>query len=218
MPRHSVFWTLTLLVIVGVGYLIADFFSAAPATPNGSALSPAPSIVNRYGNTTAIRSSKSLTLDKKNNIKQEVANDEPTPAVNMTEKEALETQFQALRDEQRRQWQEIFGEDREKMRAVIRAAIDNNLEFSEMFRRSREIRDNWATSNDSDKPQMLAELTALRQKGFEVIKAELEELNNSPAPLVDSNSTTPVDQTPATPSESSPANEPERPKEPEVIM
>ncbi len=218
MQRNGIFWTLTLIVILGTGYLAAVYF--LPSTPDVPAqpINKTETTVSRETVRAAKRSAKNLNLDKKNNIKPEVEEDAPTQLASEKEKENIEAQFQTLRDEQRRQWQEIFGEDRDKMRAVIRAAIDNNPEFSEMFRRSRELRDNWATSGDTEKPKMLAELTELRQKGFEIIKAELEKFNSAPPMATPVEPTPSTSQTPANPGENAPAAEPEAPKEPTVIM
>ncbi len=218
MQRNGIFWTLTLFVVGGLAYLIADYFNATAPAPVNQSLGKTATTVSRETTKASKRSTKNLNLDKKNNIKPEVEEDAPTQAVSEKEKENLENQFQALRDEQRKQWQEIFGDDRDKMRAVMRTAIDNHPEFSEMFRRSREIRDNWATSSDSEKPKLLAELTELRQKGLEIIKTEVERYNSTPV-TTPAPETPPTDSpTPASTSESTPAAEPEAPKEPTVIM
>ena len=218
MQRNGIFWTLTLIVILGTGYLAAIYFLPSPPDVPAQPVNKTETTVSRETVRAAKRSAKNLNLDKKNNIKPEVEEDAPTQLASEKEKETIEAQFQTLRDEQRRQWQEIFGEDRDKMRAVIRAAIDNNPEFSEMFRRSRELRDNWATSGDTEKPKMLAELTELRQKGFEIIKAELEKFNNAPPMAAPAESAPTANPTHANPSENAPAAEPEAPKEPTVIM
>ncbi len=218
MQRNGIFWILTLFVVAGAGYLIANYFSTPAITPLNQSLDKTATTVSRESNKATKRSAKNLSLDKKNNIKPEVEEDAPTQAVTEKEKEKIETQFQALRDDQRKQWQETFGEDRDKMRAVMRGAIDNHPEFSEMFRRSREIRDNWATSSDSEKPKLLAELTELRQKGFEIIKSELERYNSAPLAPPATEATPTESPPPANPGENTPAAEPEAPKEPTVIM
>jgi len=218
MQRNGIFWILTLIVILGTGYLVAIYFMPSPQTAPALPLNKTETTVNRETVRATKRSAKNLNLDKKNNIKPEAEEDAPAQLASEKEKDNIETQFQTLRDEQRRQWQEIFGEDRDKMRAVIRAAIDNNPEFSEMFRRSRELRDNWATSGDTEKPKMLAELNELRQKGFEIIKAELEKFNNAPPMAAPAESAPTASPTPANPGENAPATEPEAPKEPTVIM
>ena len=215
MQRNGIFWILTLFVVGGIGYLVANYFST---TPKAALIQPPDKAAAASRETTKAskRSAKNLNLDKKNNIKPEV--EEDTSSQTVTDKEKIETQFQTLRDEQRKQWQDIFGDDRDKMRAVMRSAIDNNPEFSEMYRRSRELRDNWATSSDSEKPQMLAELTELRQKGFEIIRTELEKYNSAP-PAAPANDNTPSPSpNPTNPAESTPPAEPEAPKEPTVIM
>ena len=216
MQRNGIFWILTLFVVGGIGYLIADYFSTTPKAAFVQPVDKTTATASRETTKAAKRSAKNLNLDKKNNIKPEV--EEDTSSQTVTGKEKIEAQFQTLRDEQRKQWQDIFGDDRDKMRAVMRSAIDNNPEFSEMFRRSRELRDNWATSSDSEKPLMLAELTDLRQKGFDILKAELEKYNNAPpaAPANDNNPS--PSPNPANPAESTPPAEPEAPKEPTVIM
>lgn len=218
MQRNGIFWILTLIVILGTGYLVAIYFMPSPQTAPALPLNKTETTVNREAARATKRSAKNLNLDKKNNIKPEAEEDAPAQLASEKEKDNIETQFQTLRDEQRRQWQEIFGEDRDKMRAVIRAAIDNNPEFSEMFRRSRELRDNWATSGDTEKPKMLAELNELRQKGFEIIKAELEKFNNAPPMAAPAESAPTASPTPSNPGENAPTTEPEAPKEPTVIM
>lgn len=218
MQRNGIFWALTFFVVAGVGYLIADYFRTPSSTPLKPSLEKTATTVSRDSVKAAKRSAKNLSLDKKNNIKPEAEDDAPTQVVNEKEKENLENQFQALRDDQRKQWQEIFGEDRDKMRTVMRTAIDNHPEFSEMFRRSREIRDNWATSSDSEKPKLLSELTELRQKGLEIIKVEVERYNSTSTAASASETTPAANPTPANTGESVPATEPEAPNEPAVIM
>ena len=221
MQRNRTFWILTLIVIFGVGYLLADYFMASPPATAIQPLNKTEVTVSRETTKLLNRSTKNLNLDKKNNVKPEGEEDAPAQLASEKEKENVETKFQTMRDEQRRQWQDIFGDDRDKMRAVIRGAIDNNPEFSEMFRRARELRDNWATSGDTEKPQMLAELADLRQKSLEIIKAELAKYNSTaaatPAPAANDGNAAPANPT-GNPSENPPAAEPEAPKEPTVIM
>jgi len=215
MQRNGIFWILSLFVVGGIGYLVANYFSIKPKVAIVQPLNTT-TTVSRETTKASKRSAKNLNLDKKNNIKPEV--EEDTSSQTVTGKEKIETQFQTLRDEQRKQWQDTFGDDREKMRAVMRSAIDNNPEFSEMFRRSRELRDNWATSSDTEKPQMLAELMDLRQRGLQIINGELEKYNNT-APSAPATDNTPSSSpNPANPAESAPPAEPEAPKEPTVIM
>ena len=216
MQRNGIFWTLTLIVIGGVAYLVANYFSVPATAPINQPLGKTATTVSRETTKANKRSAKNLNLDKKNNIKPEVEEDAPTQSVN--EKENVETQFQALRDDQRKQWQEIFGDDRDKMRAVMRTAIDNHPEFSEMFRRSREIRDNWATSSDSEKPKLLAELTDIRQRGLEIIKTEVDRYNSTPLAAPTPEAAPAPGVTPANTGENTPAPEVEAPKEPTVIM
>jgi len=166
MNKNGLFWILTLLVVAGGGYLVAKFVN-----PEGTPVSASPSKTkveaahaNEVSRSVA-RPANDLKLDTKNNIKPDPV-EEPTNKV--ATKEALEEKFKNFREEGRKNFEETVGANWSRLRKVMEA----NPEIQQLWMQQRELRDKWATMSDEEKPAALEQLTALREKGLGLLKAE----------------------------------------------
>ena len=167
MNKNGLFWILTLLVAAGGGYLVAKFVN-----PEGTPASSSPtkskievSNSNEVSRPVA-RPAKDLKLDNKNNIKPDKG-EEPTNNPVVT-KEALEEKFKNFREEGRKNFEEAVGGNWGRLRKVMEA----NPEIQQLWMQQRELRDKWATMSDEEKPAALEQMTALREKGLGLLKAE----------------------------------------------
>ena len=167
MNKNVSFWVLTLLVVAGGGYLAAKFVN-----PEGTPVSATPSKTkvevthsNEVSRSVA-RPAKDLKLDTKNNIKPDKG-EEPTSNPVVT-KEALEEKFKNFREEGRKNFEGIIGGNWDRLHKVT----DANPEIHQLWMQQRELRDKWATMSDEEKPAALEQMTALREKGLGLLKAE----------------------------------------------
>jgi hypothetical protein len=167
MKKNLLFIILTLFVGVGLVYSIAKFVNpeATPVTataPKAKIEVPGSNEVSRP----TARPAKDLKLDTKNNVKPDPA-DEPATSKVAT-KEAVEEKFKNFREEGRKNFEGIVGGNWDRLHKVIEA----NPEIQQLWMQQRELRDKWATMTDEEKPAALEQMTALREKGLGLLKAE----------------------------------------------
>ena len=167
MNKNGLFWILTLLVAAGGGYLVAKFVN-----PEGTPVSAMPSKTkvevthsNEVSRSVA-RPAKDLKLDNKNNVKPDKV-EEPNNNPVVT-KEALEEKFKNFREEGRKNFEETVGANWSRLRKVMETKTENQ----QIWMQQRELRDKWATMSDEEKPAALEQMTALREKGLGLLKAE----------------------------------------------
>jgi hypothetical protein len=166
MNKNPLFWILTLLVVAGGGYLVAKFVN-----PEGAPVSTSPTktkVQATHANEvsrSAARPANDLKLDTKNNIKPDPVED---PASKAAAKEAVEEKFKNFREEGRKNFEGIVGGNWDRLHKVIEA----NPEIQQLWMQQRELRDKWATMSDEEKPAALEQMTALREKGLGLLKAE----------------------------------------------
>jgi len=166
MNKNGLFWILTLLVVAGGGYLVAKFVNpeGAPETAKASKAKIEVTSSSEVSRPTA-RPANDLKLDTKNNIKPDPVED---PASKVAAKEALEEKFKNFREEGRKNFEETVGANWGRLRKVMEA----NPEIQQLWMQQRELRDKWATMSDEEKPAALEQMTALREKGLGLLKAE----------------------------------------------
>ena len=166
MNKNGLFWILTILVVAGGGYLVAKFVS-----PEGTPVSATPAKAkveissSNEGSRTVARPAKDLKLDIKNNIRPDPVEE---PSHKAAAKEALEEKYKNFREEGRKSFEEAVGANWGRLRKVMEA----NPEIQQLWMQQRELRDKWATMSDEEKPAALEQMTALREKGLGLIKAE----------------------------------------------
>lgn len=167
MNKNGLFWILTIFVVAGGAYLVAKFVSpeGTPASATSTKTKVEISSSNE-GSRTIARPAKDLKLDTKNNIKPDKG-EEPNNNPVVT-KEALEEKFKNFREEGRKNFEEAVGANWGRLRKVMEA----NPEIQQLWMQQRELRDKWATMSDEEKPAALEQMTALREKGLGLIKAE----------------------------------------------
>ena len=167
MNKNGLFWVLTLFVVAGGGYLVAKFVnpegSPVTATTSKAKVDANSSI---EGSNSVARPAKDLKLDTKNNVKPDKV-EEPTNNPVVT-KEALEEKYKNFREEGRKNFEDAVGGNWGRLRKVMEA----NPEIQQLWMQQRELRDKWATMSDEEKPAALEQMTALREKGLGLIKAE----------------------------------------------
>lgn len=167
MNKNRSFWILTIFVVAGGGYLVAKFVN-----PEGTPVSKIPSRTkveatsSNEGSRTIARPAKDLKLDTKNNIRPDKG--EETTSNPVVTKEALEEKFKNFREEGRKNFEEAVGANWGRLRKVMEA----NPEIQQLWMQQRELREKWATMSDEEKPAALEQMTALREKGLGLIKAE----------------------------------------------
>ena len=167
MKKNLLFIILTLFVGVGIVYSIGKFVN-----PEGTITTAAKSKTKAEVATSSeaarsvARPAKDLKLDTKNNIKPDKT-DEPA-TITVAAKEALEEKFKNFREEGRKNFEEIIGGNWDRLHRVT----DANPEIHQLWMQQRELRDKWATMSDEEKPAALEQMTALREKGLGLLKAE----------------------------------------------
>ena len=168
MNKNVLFWTLTIFVVAGGGYLVAKFVN-----PENATVAKTPSRVkveagvSNDGSSKVARPAKDLKLDAKNNIRPDKV-EEPTQNPVVT-KEALDEKYKNFREEGRKNFEEAIGGNWGRLRKVMEA----NPEIQQLWMQQRELRDKWATMSDEEKPAALEQMAALREKSIGLIKAEI---------------------------------------------
>ncbi len=176
--NKKTFLFLTLFVGIAGGLLIAKLTNPTPELPANTTKSSEEVSSTTTRPTAAGRSVKGLQLDKSTNVQPElVAADQ---AVDSAVREQLEQRFRSFREDGRKQFEDLVGGDREKMGRLFRASF-SNPEFQQIFQSSREISEKWRTATDGEKPALMEQLTALRNKGLGIAKQELAKMDAPPA-------------------------------------
>jgi len=163
---------LATLCVVGGGALIARFLggpanpSAKPTTPTATATSTAGA---GDGRTVAVRTTRSLKLDKSTNVIPDL--DKEALTRELSPKEALESKFRNFRDEGRQQFEAIFQGDQERTRAAMRTLFQNE-EFRNLFQQTRALGEKWGQASDQEKVAIMAQMQTLRDKGMGMARAE----------------------------------------------
>jgi len=177
MKKNLLFIILTLFVGVGIVYSIAKFVNpeGTPTTATAPKAKIEVTGSNEVSRPTA-RPAKDLKLDTKNNVKPDPA-DEPATS-KAAAKEALEEKFKNFREEGRKNFEEIIGGNWDRLHKVT----DANPEIHQLWMQQRELRDKWATMSDEEKPAALEQMTALREKGLGLLKAEFAKPETAASP------------------------------------
>lgn len=191
MKNNLLFLTLTLLVLAGGGYLIAQFISpeSTPVVvnkPKGTTSSPSVAEETR----TSARSIKDLKLDKRTNVKPDAPED--TEATKVAAREIIDEKFKNFREEGRKNFEEAVGGNWN----VFRKVVETNPEIQELWRQQRELRDKWGTMTDAEKPAALEQMTALRDKGLSLIKVEMSKPENTASAAAPANPNAPAEASP----------------------
>jgi hypothetical protein len=166
MNKNGLFWTLTVFVVAGLGYLIADFVN--PPSAGVSATPSKSKIESTSGSEIShpvARPVKDLKLDTRNNVKPDKVEE---PASPVATKEVLEEKFKNFREEGRKNFEEAVGGNWARLRKVM----ESNPEIQQLWMQQRELREKWATMRDEEKPAALEQMAALREKGLGLLKAE----------------------------------------------
>jgi hypothetical protein len=179
--NKKAFLFLTLFLGVAGGVVIARYSNSTSNTnglPANTTKSSEEVTTTTTRPTAAGRSVKGLQLDKSTNVQPElVAADQ---AVDSGAREQLEQRFRSFREDGRKQFEDLVGGDREKMGRLFRASF-GNPEFQQIFQSSREISEKWRTASDGEKPALMDQLSALRNKGLGIAKQELAKMDAPPA-------------------------------------
>jgi len=176
--NKKTFLFLTLFVGIVGGVVIARLTNPAPELPANTTKTSEDVSSTTTRPTAAGRRVKGLQLDKSTNVQPElVAADQ---AVDSAVREQLEQRFRSFREDGRKQFEDLVGGDREKMGRLFRSSFANP-EFQEIFQKSRAISEKWRTATDGEKPALMDELTALRNKGLGIAKQELAKMDAPPA-------------------------------------
>jgi len=189
MNRNGLFWTLTLFVVLGGGYLVAKFVNpeSTPVITTPAKVKIEVTSSNEVSRPVA-RPAKDLKLDVKNNIKPDKG-EEPTsnPVVS---KEVLDEKYKNFREEGRKNFEEAIGGNWTRLRKVMEA----NPEIQQLWNQQRELREKWATMSNEEKPAALEQMAALREKGLALIKVEMAkpEVADPAAPAANAGTTEPA--------------------------
>jgi hypothetical protein len=203
---------LFFLCAIGVGAVVARFFSTPPTTVDRAAAAPGAPKAGGGGDLKlgpVVRSAKTLKLDKSANIIPDL--DKEARTRDLTTKEALESKFRNWRDDGRKQFEEIFQGDRERTGAVMRSLFQTE-QFRGMFQQTRELEAKWSKATDDEKVAIMGQMEAIRTQGLGMVRAEAARqasggagglpANNQTQGAVIINSgtlTLPADSQPATP-------------------
>ena len=164
---------LYFLCAIGVGAVVARFFSTPPTTVDRAAAAPGPPKAGSGGSDLklgpVVRSAKTLKLDKSANIIPDL--DKEARTRDLTTKEALESKFRNWRDDGRKQFEEIFQGDRERTGLVMRSLFQKE-EFRGMFQQSRELETKWPKATDDEKAAIMAQMERIRTQGLAMVRAE----------------------------------------------
>ena len=163
---------LYFLCAIGVGAVVARFFSTPPTTVARAAAAPGAPKAGGGGDLKlgpVVRSAKTLKLDKSANIIPDL--DKEARTRDLTTKEALESKFRNWRDDGRKQFEEIFQGDRERTGLVMRSLFQKE-EFRGMFQQSRELETKWPKATDDEKAAIMAQMESIRTQGLAMVRAE----------------------------------------------
>ena len=176
--NKKAFLFLTLFLGIAGGLLIAKLTTPAPELAANTTRSSDEVTTTTTRPTAAGRTVKSLHLDKSTNVQPELI--EADQAVDSAVREQLEQRFRSFREDGRKQFEDLVGGDREKMGRLFRASFANP-EFQQVFQSSRELSEKWRTATDGEKPALMDQLSALRNKGLGIAKQELAKMDAPPA-------------------------------------
>jgi hypothetical protein len=163
---------LFFLCAIGVGAVVARFFSTPPTTVDRAAAAPGAPKAGGGGDLKlgpVVRSAKTLKLDKSANIIPDL--DKEARTRDLTTKEALESKFRNWRDDGRKQFEEIFQGDRERTGLVMRSLFQKE-EFRGMFQQSRELETKWPKATDDEKAAIMVQMESIRTQGLAMVRAE----------------------------------------------
>jgi hypothetical protein len=163
---------LYFLCAIGVGAVVARFFSTPPTNVARAAAAPGAPKAGGGGDLKlgpVVRSAKTLKLDKSANIIPDL--DKEARTRDLTTKEALESKFRNWRDDGRKQFEEIFQGDRERTGLVMRSLFQKE-EFRGMFQQSRELETKWPKATDDEKTAIMAQMESIRTQGLAMVRAE----------------------------------------------
>ncbi|NBS05580.1 MAG: hypothetical protein EBS64_10430 [Verrucomicrobia bacterium] len=209
MHSNRTFILLCFALLVGAGFVVARFVSPEPIAPKERSPKAGPTATNHVTDRpSTVRSASGLHLNPKENIKPELS---ATDLVkDLSPQQALESKFQNWRAEGKKLIEEMAGGDREKIGAAFRSAFQNQA-FKDLYTRNHELETKWKDASDTEKEGIMAELSAIREKGFSFIKAEM---NKASTPASGENTAGVVTITPAT---ASPAAAPAAPAAPAAV-
>jgi hypothetical protein len=179
MHSNRTFILLCFALVVGAGFVVARFVSPEPIAPKERKSKAGPTATNHVTDRpSTVRSASGLHLNPKENIKPELS---ATDLVkDLSPQQALESKFQNWRNDGKKRIEEMFGGDREKIGAAFRGALQNQA-FKDLFSRSHELEAKWKEAGDNEKEGIMSELSAIREKGFGLLKAEMNKVD-TPAP------------------------------------
>lgn len=211
--NKKAFLFLTLFIGVAGGVVIANYSNRAPELAANTTKSSDEVTTTTTRPTAAGRSVRGLQLDKSTNVQPElVAADQ---GVDSAAREQLEQRFRSFREDGRKQFEDLVDGDREKMGRLFRSSFANP-EFQQIFQSSREISEKWRTASDGEKPALMDQLSALRNKGLGIAKQELIKMDAPPAAPVQPTVT--VDGATIVPAGTKPAGEQPAAPAPVIIM
>lgn len=209
MHSNRTFILLCFALLVGAGFVVARLVSPEPIAPKARSPKVGPTATNHATDRLpTVRSTSGLHLNPKENIKPELS--ESDLVKDLSPQQALESKFQNWRNDGKKRIEEMFGGDREKIGAAFRGALQNQA-FKDLFSRSHELEAKWKEAGDNEKEGIMSELSAIREKGFGMLKAEMNKVD-TPAP--GENAAGVVTITPAT---ASPAAAPAAPAAPAAV-
>ena len=179
MHSNRTFILLCFALVVGAGFVVARFVSPEPIAPKERSPKVGPTATNHATDRLpTVRSTSGLHLNPKENIKPELS--ESDLVKDLSPQQALESKFQNWRNDGKKRIEEMFGGDREKIGAAFRGALQNQA-FKDLFSRSHELEAKWKEAGDNEKEGIMSELSAIREKGFGMLKAEMNKVD-TPAP------------------------------------
>ncbi len=169
---------LGLLICGGVAILVARWQISKPvATISGPAKKESVFANRNNGERPAVRTTKNLRLDPKENVALEV---EDTDLVqDLNPRQALDKKFRSFVDDRRKAALDIFGGDSEKMHTTIRNMLQND-EFRNLYEQRRALESKWDSANEQQKESMLVELNTVRDKYLAILKFQASNQNNVP--------------------------------------
>ena len=157
---------LFLLAAVGVGAW--RIFAPAPVTKNPIDRLKAPSPVE------TVRIAKSSTPPP-----APIVRAAPAASNKMSAKRAqMEERFADLKEEGKRVRETLIASDPKAAQAY--ANISRRPEYREILDQRHQIEANWEKAPDNEREAMLAQMNALRQQGFGMILAEIQNMNSQP--------------------------------------
>ncbi len=175
MHSNRTFILLCFALLVGAGFVVARLVSPEPITPKARSPKVGPTATNHATDRPpTVRSTSGLHLNPKENIKPELS--ESDLVKDLSPQQALESKFQNWRNDGKKLIEEMAGGDREKIGAAFRSAFQNQA-FKELYTRNHELETKWKDASDTEKEGIMAELSAIREKGFGFIKAEMNKVD-----------------------------------------